>query len=74
MEDDVYIRKDLIKAGGRIAFYRLTPEMRDFINLIKDTEGADAIEGIMLTHKDDDKGSYGFNIGFILKEKEKIVT
>ena len=69
VDDEVFIRIDLMKAGGRTAFFRMDKDMKDFLNLIRDKEGDGAIEGIVLTHDEDDpNGQYHWNIGFILKD------
>lgn len=61
-EDKVFIRSDLNQCGSKVAFYRLTKELKDFLNLCYEKHGE--IEGVILTTED---GEYDTNIGFILK-------
>jgi len=64
-KDEVFIRADLNRtSGGGTAYFRLSKELRDFLNLCDEKS---EIEGIILTREN---GDYHKNIGFVLKDKE----
>lgn len=67
--ETVFIRGDLDRTStGNTAYYRLTPEIKDFINKVEEQVGE--IEGIVLSRDED--GQIGFNIGFVCgKDKNK---
>jgi len=65
----VFIRGDLARTStGNTAYYRLTKELREFINKVESEVGE--IEGIILDRGEG--GDFGFNIGFVCgKDKNK---
>ena len=66
--DQVFIRTDLDRTSGNVAYFRLPREMKDFLNLCRQKHGE--IEAIILTKEDnDDSGDYHWNIGFGLPER-----
>ena len=68
-EDQVFIRADLEELTGNTAYYRLSKEMKDFLNLCRQKHGE--IEAVILTKEDDDdSGDYHWNIGFVLPDKK----
>ena len=68
-EDQVFIRADLDRASGNTAYYRLSRELKDFLNLCRQKHGE--IEAVILTKEDDDNsGDYHWNIGFALPKKQ----
>lgn len=67
-EDQVFIRSDLDRTTGVMTYYRLSREMKDFLNLCRKKHGE--IEAVVLTKEDDDdSGDYHWNIGFALGEE-----
>jgi len=67
-EQTVFIRADLDRTStGNTAYYRLKPEMVDFLNKLEEQIGT--IEGIILSRPE--KGKIGFNIGFVCGKDKK---
>jgi hypothetical protein len=67
--DQLFIRADLEELTGNTAYFRLSKEMKDFLNICRKKHGE--IEGIILTKEDDDdSGDYHWNIGFVLPESK----
>lgn len=68
--DQVFIRNDLDRTSGGVAYFRLSREMKDFLNLCRQKHGE--IEAVILTKEDDDdSGEYHWNIGFGLPERKE---
>lgn len=63
MEEKVYIRSDLNQTGTKTAYFRITKELKDFIDLVieKDKD----IDAIVLSF---DEGKKDWNIGFIVPD------
>lgn len=69
IKDIVYFRDDITKTGERVAYYRLTPHLKKFLNIILKKHGQ--IEAIILNLEDDE---YGWNIGFSIGEAKKEIV
>lgn len=67
--DQVFIRTDVERTSGNVAYFRLSREMKDFLNLCRQKHGE--IEAVILTKEDDDSGDYHWNIGFALPERKE---
>ena len=68
--EQMFIRSDLKSCGSdsEIAFYRLPPNMRQFIDLCRARHGE--VEGIVLKL---DEGEVDFTIGFIIPPAKPVV-
>lgn len=67
--NQAFIRTDLERTSGNVAYYRLPKDMKDFLNLCRQKYGE--IECVILTKEDDDdSGDYHWNIGFGLPESK----